>query len=570
MGSALRALLFWAACGGLQSLAFSTSPQPWVVWVGWVPVAWLALHQPSAGRPWSGVAAAWWSGWVFWMCAIPWIAHTISVHGGLPGWLGVLLLALLAAYMALYQAAFVAIAGRLRPLDVDSTSWILRAAILAGLWAGLEWLRERLFSGFPWAPLGEALVATPGALDLAPWIGGRGLSMLVVIWSVVCARLLSAEWRVRSAGVDAVGDPAGQARRAAVKLWGGTAFTLILMLVVAGVVADGRGSRWTVDDPSRPPEDLGALSRTTARSVRVVQPNVPILRDGTEFVRNYRRLLELSRCPGPGTLVVWPESAAFPYLWERHASFREDIRSIVSAGCDLLFNSAIEVETENGPGTTNAALLAQWVSGAEGGEGRVEIQRYDKMHLVPYGEYVPLKNVLPFVKQLARSVGEFAPGRELHLPEWRDIDLGVSICFEIVFPYEVAERARSGADLLTVLTNDAWFGQSAAPAQHLVAARLRAAENRRPLVFAATTGISAVVDDRGRVLASIPLEEAGVLGLVLRARRDVAAIDRPFDLTPYSRAPWAVDLLAAALVVSGFLRSRSTRNRRSEEDAARA
>ena len=569
MGSVLKALLFWAACGAVQSLAFAASPMPWVVWLGWVPVAWLALHAPSARHRWSTVAVAWWSGWVFWLCTIPWIAHTISVHGGLPGWLGVLLLALLAAYMALYQAAFVALAGRLRPIGATITGALLRASVLAALWSSLEWLRERLFSGFPWTPLGEALVPTPGALDLAPWIGGRGLSLLVMFWSVVCAHLLSAESQARRApGAASVSD--GRARRGAVKLWGATALALTLMLVVAGLVADGRSSRWTVEDPSQRPEDLAELSKTTARAVRVVQPNVPILRDGAEFVRNYRRLLDLSQCPGPGSLVVWPESAAFPYLWERHPSFREDIRSIVSAGCALLFNSAVEVETERGPGTSNAALLAQWVSDSpSGGEGRVEIQSYDKMHLVPYGEYVPLKDVLPFVQQLARSVGEFTPGRELRLPEWRDVDLGVSICFEIVFPYEVAARARSGADLLTVLTNDAWFGRSAAPAQHLVSARMRAAESRRPLVFAATTGVSAVVDDRGRVLDSIPLEESGVLGMLLRGRSDVVGIDRTYDLTPYSRAPWAVDLLAAALVGFGFLRARSNTSEGSEADAAR-
>ena len=565
--------LLWAACGGVQSLAFAASPMSWVVWVGWVPVAWLALHAARAPRRLRSIAAAWWSAFVFWICTIPWIAHTISVHGGLPMWLGAILLALLAAYMALYQAAFVAIAGRLSAVRPTVLDWAGRAAVLAGLWASLEWLRERLFSGFPWAALGEALVPTPGALDLAPWIGGRGLSMLAIFWSVICAHLLDSELRARRRDAS---PSDGAARHFAVRLWGATALATVLALMIASVAAERTGSRWSLDDRLQPTSDGGESPRTTKRSIRVVQPNVPILRDGAEFVRNYRRLLDLSRCPGPGMLVVWPESAAFPYLWERHESFRDDIRSIVSRGCDLLFNSAIEVSTDEGPGMTNAALLATWVPGEFGSrEGRVEIQRYDKMHLVPYGEYVPLKDVLPFVRQLARSVGEFEPGEALVLPEWRGVDLGVSICFEIVFPYEVAQRARAGADVLAVITNDAWFGRSAAPAQHLVSARLRAAESRRPLVFAATTGVSAVVDARGRVHGSIPLEESGVLDLALRGRRDLVDIEGTSDVTLYSRAPWAVDLVAAFLVVVGFLGARlparlEPRSLRSAETAKRS
>lgn len=377
--------------------------------------------------------------------------------------------------------------------------------------------------------------------------------MLAMFWSVVCAHLLASEWQARKDDAR----PSDHAeRRSAVQLWSGTALALILLLAGATLVADRQGARWRVDRlddaTADATDDVRSPASTTARPVRVVQPNVPILRDGAEFVRSYRRLLELSECPAPGVLVVWPESAAFPYLWERHENFQNDVRSIVSAGCDLLFNSSIAVETEGGPGFTNAALVASWVVDGDGLNGRVDVQRYDKMHLVPYGEYVPLKNALPFVRQLARSVGEFEPGTELRLPTWREVDLGVSICFEIVFPYEVAERARSGADLLVVITNDAWFGRSAAPAQHLVSARMRAAESRRPLVFAATTGVSAVVDERGRVLSRLPLEEHGTLDLILRGRSEVIDPDRALDLSLYSRAPWAVDLLAAFLVAGGF------------------
>ena len=284
----------------------------------------------------------------------------------------------------------------------------------------------------------------------------------------------------------------------------------------------------------------------------VVQPNIHMATaamvdagpDGqfADLAANSARLFALSRqaCE-PGRLVVWPESAGWPYQLERDGAFAGDIEALVPGGCSLLLNSARWDRSGEDERAFNAAYLLS------PGPGRARRQTYDKMHLVPFGEYVPFGRYLPAIRQLARQAGGFSPGDEVRLLEADGARLGVSICFEIVFPEQVAARVRRGANLLVTITNDSWYGRTWAPYQHLRPARFRAAENGRPLVRAAITGISAVIDRRGRVLANSRIEEA----TVMKAR--VVPLG---GMTLYSRAPLLVPLLCAALAGFAILRGR--------------
>jgi apolipoprotein N-acyltransferase len=182
-----------------------------------------------------------------------------------------------------------------------------------------------------------------------------------------------------------------------------------------------------------------------------------------------------------------------------------------------------------------------------GPDGRV-LGRYDKRHLVPFGEYVP--RWLPLPGPVARLVGDFVAGRGAQLVPWGTEKLGVAICYEIVFPGEVATLVRAGATALVTITNDAWYGDTAAPWQHLRAARFRAAENRRPLLRAAITGVSAAVGPDGSVERQLGVGERGVIATQLAGRA---------DRTLYSRAPWAVPL-ACALATAGLLARRGSRS----------
>jgi apolipoprotein N-acyltransferase len=247
--------------------------------------------------------------------------------------------------------------------------------------------------------------------------------------------------------------------------------------------------------------------------------------------RNYQRVLELSAAACmPGELLVWPESAAWPYSFEPGERLARDVRRLVGSGCSVLLNSPVR----EGERYFNAALLET------AGEAAGEVRRYDKQRLVPFGEYVPLGRWLPFLKRIARAAGDFSPGGRGANLEWQGAVLGTAICFEVTFPEDVARKVAGGAGILVTMTNDAWYGDTWAPWQHLRAAQFRAAENRRPLLRAAITGVSAIVDRRGELRQTLGVNEEGVL-------RDRIAPGA--GLTFYTRFPYAVPGIALVIAV---------------------
>jgi apolipoprotein N-acyltransferase len=248
---------------------------------------------------------------------------------------------------------------------------------------------------------------------------------------------------------------------------------------------------------------------------------------------SYRRLLRMTvpLC-AEGTLVVWPESAAWPYSFDRDPSFARDVEALAARGCWLIFNSTHEA----GDTVYNSAYLLS---------PRGALARYDKRHLVPFGEYVPFRDVFSFVRKLAREAGTFAAGSGVHLLPWGSERLGMSICYEVVFPAEVAELVRGGATILVTITNDAWYGDTAAPWQHLRAARFRAAENRRPMLRAAITGVSALIAPDGSVAAELPLFRPGVIRARVAGRTELTFFTRHPSLVP------GLCALLAALAVAG-------------------
>jgi len=260
--------------------------------------------------------------------------------------------------------------------------------------------------------------------------------------------------------------------------------------------------------------------------------------DWQRIAADQRRLLGLSRdaCE-PGALVIWPESAGWPFVYQRDAELRRVLTELTGGGCSVLFNSP---HPENGAYYNSAYLLTP-----DGG-----LTRYDKRHLVPFGEYVPLAGVFSFIDELARNAGALRAADAVRLLPWRGERLGVAICFEVTFPGEVAELVRAGATLLVTVTNDAWYGDTSAPWQHLAAARFRAAESRRPLLRAAITGVSAVVGAVGSQQRQLGVGERGVIAAAVAGRR---------DLSPYTRAPWLAPGAASLLGLFAILWSRRNR-----------
>jgi apolipoprotein N-acyltransferase len=479
-------LLLAAGGGAAWGLAFGE--EGWLV-VPWVAVAPLLLALSHRRAGWLGFVF----GGAFWITSIPWIVRVLVTYGGLPWAASVPLWLLLVAYLAAYPALF-AVLGRRLWLHPRLT---VPLVALPALWVALEWLRAHLISGFPWNLAGYAWVEVAGALPLSAWIGIYGISFLVLFANTgVALALARRRWEPAAVGV------------------------LVPLLLLAA------GGRWGGGRPAWSEPGLPA-------PVALLQPDtaIELQPEAATILANYRKLLRMSAevCE-PGTLLIWPESASWPYVWAEHPRLRRDVEALTRRGCSVLLSS---VQPEAGSFYNSVFLVGP--SGVVG--------RYDKRHLVPFGEYVPFAGVFGFLDKLARNAGAFLTGTSASLLPWGGERLGMAICFEVVFPAEVAELVREGATVLVTVTNDGWYGDTSAPWQHLRAARFRAAESRRPMLRAALTGVSAVITSEGALLTSLgPFEEG-----TLRAR----VVGRT-DLSPASRRPWRVPLAATLLAVAGL------------------
>lgn len=468
--------VLWAQCFGRVPLVVAP-------WFCLVPLL-LAFEAGSALRH------GFLFGISFWMASVYWIAPTLETFGQLPPWLAGALLVLGCAYLALYSVLFSWAGLRLW----RAGKWLALLGIPA-VWVGVEWVRTYLLSGFPWNLAAYAGVELPGALGLSGIVGAYGVSYLLVLANTGIAMA----WRSRS-------------------------WRLAVWVVGSCLVVLVWGGRWSTHAnlESRNVRSIDGLQ------VRVVQPNIDnmIAYDASLVQENYSKLqrLSLGACDEQDALIVWPESAAWPFSYDRDPGLRRDIARLTNRGCAVMLNSTVE---ESGK-FFNAALLV-----TPGGE----VFRYRKRHLVPFGEFVPFANALPMIKRLARNAGDYSSGREATTLPLGGDQIGPAICYEVTFPAEVADQVRAGASLLVTLTNDAWYGDTTAPWQHFRAARFRAAENQRPLIRAAITGVSGLISPTGEVQQRLGVGEEGVIRGVVFGRT---------GLTPFSRYPEAVPLLCLA------------------------
>jgi apolipoprotein N-acyltransferase len=498
MRRTLLLALLAVSAGVLWGLCFGREPLLVASWLALAPLPLLFSARRAGLLGFLHGLAAWWVG-------LYWIVPTLETYGGMPLPMGIASTSILIAYLALYHAAFAWLGAKIwRRGGVALT-----LVALPALWVALEWLRTYLGGGFPWNLAAYAWVDVPGALPLSAWIGPYGISFLILLSSTAVALSI-------------------QRRR-----WEPAVVGLTVPLLLLPMAA-----RWSVRQGD---EDLRAAGGTKA--VRLLQPNIPNLvqYEAAAALRNYYKVIALSAesCQ-PGSLVVWPESAAWPFSYGRDPLLEADLRSMLDRGCSVLFNSSHPV----GESFYNSAFLLS--------EGKAPIARYDKRHLVPFGEYVPFQGVFTWIDKLARNAGNFRRADELTLLPWKDEKIGMAICYEVVFPDEVVELARAGSTLFVTITNDAWYGDTSAPWQHFRAARFRAAENRRTLLRAAITGVSALVAPDGSVRSQIGVFEEGVIRTRVAGRT---------GLTPYARAPWLVPLLStavAAFAVYSVRRRRST------------
>ncbi len=453
------------ASGVLLALAFPRPDLAELAWVGLVP-----LLLAGGGHPFRQAYIA---GSAFFALVLYWLNIVMTTYGGLHPVFSLVAYLLLVAYLALFFAVPFWAACRLR----DRLGYPLPLT-LPVLWVGFEFLRSFLFSGFPWATLGYSQQSRLLVIQSADLFGVYGLSFLLVLANTVIAALLQARLkRDRSLG---------------------PRWSLAVLAVLAAANLGYGAWRLGADGDTRP-EHLDTI---------LVQGNIdqsikwnPAVQQQT--VTTYRDLsLAGVEETGRGGLIIWPESATPFYFQDPSPLSGEVTATARSAGSWLLFGSPAYERVNRVTRYLNSAFLL-------GPDGEVR-GRSDKVHLVPFGEYVPLGRWFPFIDKLVVGIGDFSPGTisPLTLDGHR---VGVLVCFEGIFPELARDSVRLGSDLLVNITNDAWFGRSSAPYQHLAMTRFRAVENRIWVARAANTGVSALIAPSGRITAESGIFETALL-----------------------------------------------------------
>lgn len=468
-----RAIAFFAgACGALALAPFNFIP---AMFAPLTIAVWLidgaadaeSVSRVSVRPLLYAAGAGWWLGFGYFLAGLWWLGAAMLVEADQFAWAIPLAVFGLPAVLALFPALGFAIARLLW----SPGGWRV-FALAAGLGAA-EWLRGHILTGFPWNNFGMALAGAGPLAQTASLVGLYGLDILAVVIFAAPATL-----------IDRQGFTTGAMRIAA---------ALLLVMFVFGAL------RLATND-TRFVEGV---------KLRLMQPNLPQdakfrPENGPEILRHYLALSSASGVAGV-THHIWPESA-FPYVISHHP---EALQSIADALKDaVLVAGAARAE---GYGEGRRGRIFNSIEALKGGD---IVAFYDKVHLVPFGEYLPLEGLLqPLgVNHLVPGVWDRGAGpRRLDAPGLPPI--APLICYEAIFPGE-AVAAQSGAsrpELLLNLTNDGWFGQTTGPYQHFAQARLRAIEEGLPMVRVANTGVSAIIDAYGRVLQSLPLGEEGVI-----------------------------------------------------------
>ena len=418
-----------------------------LAWFAFVPLI-LVLARAASFR--AAALASYITGFVFFSGVFYWMTETMIVYGGLDSvsafGVGLLFTAVYSCYFLGFGLALYAFVRRIGP----------RGLLLAApIWVTVELIRTHFFfNGYPWMLTGYALVPFSGILQVAAWTGIFGLSFIATaVNSALAYAILTRDKRWWIASIAAV------------------LFCSFLPI-------------------------LGETPSGDAVDARIVQTNIPLDQPWKAPASDdlLNELEALSAKPGPPPkLIVWPETPA-PFFLNEDEDFRARVKRIAQESASYVLLGYID---RIGESPSNSAALVD-------PRGNI-VSRYDKIRLVPFGEYIPLKDLLFFAQKFTQQVGDFAPGSNYTLSTMEGHRLSTAICYESIFPNFVRQFVKQGSELIVVITNDGWFGESSAPFQHLRMGVVRAVENRRYVVRSANTGISAIIDPYGRILSQTTL-----------------------------------------------------------------
>lgn len=461
-------LVLSVASGILLFLSFPKFGFGFFAWFSLVPLLY-ALRGKSLSE---GFLIGMISGLVYNVGIIYWVTLVVVRYGYLPFYFGVFVMLLLAVYLSMYVSLFSAGVIFFRGRGIPE---IISAPLL---WTCLEYGKSYLITGFPWENLAYSQYLNTFVIQIADITGIYGITFLVVFINCVFYDLISVHTEKKRVLTEVV-----------------IGCVLVALVFCYGMLSIDNLEETLKDAKSGEVALIqGNIDQSIKWNPRYQSKTLDIYRDlSTDVLQSERGL------------IIWPETAT-PFFFQNVDDKHKDVLSVAKKSKSyLLFGSPSFVREEGKTRFLNSAYL---ISPA----GNI-IGRYDKVHLVPYGEYVPLRSFFPFLDKLVVGVGDFCSGKGYHPLMMDGEKIGVLICFEGIFPEISREYRRRGVSLLVNITNDAWFGRTSAPYQHLSMIVFRAVENRLYVIRAANTGISAIIGPTGKIISKTGLfEETSLTG----------------------------------------------------------
>jgi len=427
-----------------------------------------------------------------------WIYHSITHYGSVPFVASIAIVFLLCLYLSLYTGFFALLFSML-----IRTTRFPALFIAPLLWVVIEFLRSYLFTGFPWSSIGYTQYRFLEIIQISDITGIYGVSFLVVAVNGAFADILLIRMRVKEM-------PLFPMSRTVIGL-------ILLFIVITTALLYGH----LRISQERPGKNLRAS---------IIQGNIEQDKkwDATfqNEVTEIYRMLSLKAASSSPSLIIWPESAV-PFFFDTDKEHTQKLLDFQQGlNTYLLFGGVLVKGKKSGRLLlSNSAILL-------GKDGKITYT-YDKIHLVPFGEYIPLKNFLFFIDKLVVGVGDYVEGRNYYTAETPFGDFATLICYEVIFPGLVRKFYQRGGEVIVNITNDAWFGRTTGPYQHFSMAVFRAVENRKPLIRAANTGISGFIDSSGRILSRTEIFKRVILTKEIKTDKTRSFYTKYGDLFSY-------------------------------------
>jgi len=496
-------LLLSLLSGILLILSFPNFDVEFLAWFALVPL----LYAIEGKRPSRSFYLGCLTGIVSFLGIIYWIVVAVHTYGNIPLIPSVLILLLLVAYLSLFIGAF-AFLTRL----IQVRSGVQTFLFTPFLWVALEYLRSFLLTGFPWANLGYSQYLNLPFIQMADVTGVYGLSFVILLVNATLFSILR-QWPKKIF-------PLKEALLAAI---------ILLGFLLYGYVKMGRVDRQMIQNP---PLKIGLVQGDIDQSIKWDKSFQ------LETLNIYEKL-SLKVAEDKPDLIIWPETAT-PFFFQDAKEYQPLVLDVPKkTHAFLLFGSPSYKVDRTKVNHYNSAYLAS-------PSGEI-VGKYDKIHLVPFGEYVPLQDLLFFIGSLGEGIGDFKSGKEIYnfsLPQGK---FGVLICFEIIFPDLCRKFVKKGANFLVTITNDAWFGRTSAPYQHFSMAVFRAVENRVFVARAANTGITGIVDPKGKIVREGGIFKREAMNGTIHLSKEKTFYTLYGDLFAWACSAFSILLLAYAL-----------------------